>query len=128
MFLRYRVSNLILWSVLPGPREQDTDQLQNYLHVAVNELLRLWLDGFLAVTHDYPHGRRVRVALVGVFCDKLAAHKLGGFASHSHRFPCTICWITKDDLASKKSFEKDGMYFIILTLLNYFTNYSSSRL
>ncbi|KAG1886831.1 uncharacterized protein F5891DRAFT_922731, partial [Suillus fuscotomentosus] len=36
----------------------------------------------------------VRVILVAVVCDKPAAHKLGGFASHSHTNFCTVCWIT----------------------------------
>ncbi|KAG2357583.1 hypothetical protein BDR07DRAFT_1235453, partial [Suillus spraguei] len=38
-------------------------------------------------------GRLVRVILVAVVCDKPAAHKLGGFASHSHTNFCTVCWI-----------------------------------
>ncbi|KAG2094257.1 uncharacterized protein F5147DRAFT_537124, partial [Suillus discolor] len=42
-------------------------------------------------------GRLVRVILVAVVCDKPAAHKVGGFASHSHTNFCTLCWITLSD-------------------------------
>jgi len=36
-------------------------------------------------------GRLVRVILTAVVCDKPAAHKMGGFASHSHNHFCTLC-------------------------------------
>ncbi|KIK79292.1 hypothetical protein PAXRUDRAFT_161649, partial [Paxillus rubicundulus Ve08.2h10] len=51
-------------------------------------------------------GRLVRVALVAVVCDKPAAHKIGGFASHSHTNFCTACWITLNDKDKKEAFEK----------------------
>ncbi|KAJ6450694.1 hypothetical protein C8R47DRAFT_950315, partial [Mycena vitilis] len=55
-----------------------------------------------------PLGRLLRVILVGVICDKPAAHKMGGFGSHAHQFFCTRCWIRQQDKASKAAFEKDG--------------------
>src|SRR6267154_4597507 len=52
------------------------------------------------IVHPIPHfnidfvpGRLVRLILVAVVCDKPAAHKIGGFASHSHTKFCTACWI-----------------------------------
>lgn len=97
--------------ILPGPKEANPDQVQRYLRVLVNELLRLWTEGALIRTPKFPNGRRVRVALVAVICDKPAAHKLGGFASHSHTHFCTLCWITQADKSSPKSFERDGSVF-----------------
>ncbi|KDQ54235.1 hypothetical protein JAAARDRAFT_135546 [Jaapia argillacea MUCL 33604] len=78
------------------------------MHVLVNELLSLWTHGVNIVTPRYPKGRLVRVALVGVVCDKPAAHKLGGFGSHQHTFFCTRCWVKQDLKSTPQSFAKDG--------------------
>ncbi|KAF8057435.1 hypothetical protein FPV67DRAFT_1677229 [Lyophyllum atratum] len=69
-----------------------------------SELLRLWKEGVVIVTPKYPQGRLVRVALVAVVCDKPAAHKLGGFGSHSHTYFCTMCWVTQELKATTASF------------------------
>ncbi|KAL1698541.1 hypothetical protein EV121DRAFT_274362 [Schizophyllum commune] len=90
------------------PTEPNGDQVQRFLRILVNELLRLWREGVVIKTTKYPQGRLVRVALVAVVCDKPAAHKLGGFASHNHRCFCTLCWITQDDKTSKKAWERDA--------------------
>lgn len=55
-------------------------------------------------------GRLVRVALVAVVCDKPAAHKIGGFGSHSHTNLCTACWITQADKAQAAAFVQDGEF------------------
>jgi len=93
---------------MPGPKEADVDQVHYFMRVLVNELLRLWTHGMVIVTPKYPQGRRVRVALVAVVCDKPAAHKLGGFGSHSHSF-CTKCWVTQEQKASPQSFTPNGL-------------------
>ena len=93
---------------MPGPKEADVDQVHYYMIILVNELLRLWADGVIIYTSKYPLGRLVRIALVAVVCDKPAAHKLGGFGSHSHQFFCTKCWITQDQKASPAAFASNG--------------------
>lgn len=45
LFFRHRVSNLLLTSVLPGPKEQTPDELQRFLRPVINDLIRLWKDG-----------------------------------------------------------------------------------
>jgi hypothetical protein len=50
----------------------------------------------------------VRVVLVAVVCDKPAAHKVGGFGSHSHMNFCTLCWITTHDKSKPAAFERGG--------------------
>lgn len=95
---------------MPGPKEADPDQVQHFLRILVNELLRLWTDGVKIITPKYPEGRLVRVALVALVCDKPAAHKLGGFGSHSHTFFCTRCWIKQENKGSKESFTKNGRF------------------
>lgn len=104
----YRTSNLLLSGIMPGPKEQDFDEVQRFLRIFVNELLRLWQDGFCVPTPSCPEGRRVRVILAGVCCDKPAAHKLGCFGSHSHTYFCTCCWIKQSDKASPEAFKFDG--------------------
>ncbi|THU96176.1 hypothetical protein K435DRAFT_819510 [Dendrothele bispora CBS 962.96] len=106
--ISYRTSNIILTGIMPGPKEQTGDQVQQFMHIFVNELLRLWRYGFWVKTKKYPAGRRVHVILVCVICDKPAAHKLGGFASHSHTFFCHRCWIKQADKSSEQAFHANA--------------------
>jgi hypothetical protein len=78
------------------------------MRIMVNELIRLWLHGFWVKTAKYPLGRLIRLILVCVCCDKPAAHKVGGFGSHSHTFFCTRCWIRQSDKATERAFQRDG--------------------
>ena len=110
MLPRYRTSNLILTGILPGPKEPNPDEVQRFLRILVNELIRLWKDGIIVTTSKFPLGRLVRLALVALICDKPAAHKLGGFGAHSHRFFCTRCWVEQNLKATPESFAKNGMY------------------
>ena len=57
-------------------------------------------------------GRLVHVILVAVVCDKPAAHKIGGFVSHSHTNFCNICWITQHDKSNPAAFWDGGVLFI----------------
>ncbi|KAJ3525424.1 hypothetical protein NMY22_g10588 [Coprinellus aureogranulatus] len=107
--LRYRTANLILTGIMPGPKEQNPDECQRFLRIFVNELIRLW-HGAVIVTPSCPQGRRVEVILICVCCDKPAAHKMGGFASHSHRFFCTRCWIQQRQKAEPESFKQGGAH------------------
>jgi hypothetical protein len=98
---------------MPGPKEQNPDQVQRFMRVLVSELLDLWENGLFVRTPKHPEGRLMRVALVGICCDKPAAHKLGGFGSHSHTCFCTRCWITQKDKVTPKAFADGGMLMII---------------
>ncbi len=95
---------------MPGPKEADPDQVQRYMRVIVNELLRLWKHGAIIPTPSHASGRRVRVILAGVICDKPAAHKLGGFGSHAHTFFCTRDWISQAMKATADAFRAHGMF------------------
>ena len=110
---------MILAGILPGPKEQDSDEVQRYMRIFVNELLRLWQHGFYIKTPDFPMGRLVRVILICVCCDKPAAHKLGGFGSHNHTFFCTRCWIRQKEKATKEAFVKGGMFTPLLDIKSH---------
>ncbi|THU81127.1 hypothetical protein K435DRAFT_823486 [Dendrothele bispora CBS 962.96] len=112
--LRYRTSNILLWGILPGPKEQDSDEVQRFLRILVNELLRLWRHGIIVKTTKHPHGRLVRIILVCVICDKPAAHKLGGFGSHSHTFFCTRCWIKLSEKATAAAFQQNAQVRVLI--------------
>ncbi|EDR11390.1 uncharacterized protein LACBIDRAFT_323939 [Laccaria bicolor S238N-H82] len=106
--LRYRTANLLLGGIMPGPKEGNPDQCQRFLRIIVNELLCLWRHGVRLPTPSCPEGRLIRVILIWICCDKPAAHKMGGFGSHSHTMFCTRCWIKQADKASSASFQKNG--------------------
>ncbi len=97
--------------ILPSPKEANYDQVQRYLRVLVNELIRLWQDGVMIQTPQFPDGRLVRITLVALVCDKPVAHKLAGFSSHGHTHFCTKCWIKQVNKAMPAAYEKNGLYF-----------------
>ncbi|KIO14438.1 hypothetical protein M404DRAFT_1009458 [Pisolithus tinctorius Marx 270] len=100
--------NLGIDCILPGPKEQSPDEIQRFLRPIVSDLLRLWKEGIRVPTPSCPNGRLVRVVLVAVVCDKPAAHKIGGFGSHSHTHFCHNCWICQNDKDKKEAFVRDA--------------------
>ncbi|KAG1789811.1 uncharacterized protein HD556DRAFT_1311011 [Suillus plorans] len=77
----FSICNLLPeYHILPGPKKQNPDQIQQFLQPIISDLLRLWRVGIKIPTKSCPQ----------VVCDKPAAHKLGGLASHSHTNFCTI--------------------------------------
>jgi hypothetical protein len=93
-------------SIMPGPKEQMADEVQRYLRLIVSNLLCLWKHGIKIPTPSCPDGRLVWVILIAIVCDKPAAHKLAGFASHSHTYYCTECWICSQDKMNQSAFER----------------------
>ncbi|KAF9227070.1 hypothetical protein BS17DRAFT_637127, partial [Gyrodon lividus] len=87
---RYHTSNLLLTSILPGPKEQNPDQIQQFLRPIVSDLLHMW-GNRIKVPMESIVGRLVWVILVDIVCDKPAAHKIEGFGSHSHTYLCMCC-------------------------------------
>ncbi|KIK79089.1 hypothetical protein PAXRUDRAFT_36514 [Paxillus rubicundulus Ve08.2h10] len=100
------MSNLICTSILPGPKEQNPDQIQCFLWPIISDLLCLWKHGIVIPTESFPQDRLVHIILVAVVCDKPAAHKIGSFVSYSHTNFCTVWWISIKDKDKPKAFEK----------------------
>ncbi len=97
--LRYRVENIFLVGVIPGPHHPSLVQINHLLRPLVDDLLRFWDPGvYYARTFRYTSGRLVRCALVPVICDLPAARQLMAFASHSSTHFCCYCGLKKDDL------------------------------
>lgn len=126
--MRYRTSNLLLTSILPGPKEQTADEIQRFIRPIVTDLRRLWTHGMMVYTPKYPQGtqtvmspsliyltnafigRLLRVALVALVCDKPAAHKIAGYGPTSCTKFCTVCKVTQADLKTPAAFVDGGTY------------------
>jgi hypothetical protein len=121
LFSRYQTSNLLCTSIIPSPKEQNPDEIQQFLRPMVSDLLQLWRDGIKVPTESCPEGTQlspctqedisiktghlVRVILVAVVCNKPATHKVGGFGSHSHTNFYTLCWISTHDKTKPATFK-----------------------
>ena len=121
---RYHTLNLLYMSILSSPKEQTPNEIQQFLHLMVSDMLHLWKDRIMVPMKSNPHGRflfiiscnlvfdwlghLVCVILMAVVCDKSAAHKMGGFASHSHNWFCTLCWISVHDKSRMIAFQERG--------------------
>jgi hypothetical protein len=46
-------------SILPGPKEQNPDEIQRFLRPIVSDLLRLWKEGITVPTESRPQGTRI---------------------------------------------------------------------
>jgi hypothetical protein len=118
---RYRLKNLFVPFVLPGPGEPNAEQLQELQKILVDELIKLWKDGIIVKTPLHPNGevqlclvltrwlnnslgRLLRGALLALINDHPAMCKVAGFADHAHKAaPCPKCGITHDGLCTEAS-------------------------
>lgn len=90
--LRYKVQNMFLVGIIPGPHQPSLHEINHLLKPLVDDLLSLWRRGvYLMETPRYPLGRRVRCALVPLVCDLPAARQMAGFSSFSSHFFCAEC-------------------------------------
>ena len=98
--LRHKTENIYFAGIIPGPGKPSNDQMNHFVQLVVNELGPLYArEGItFSRTAKYPNGRTCRGILVVLVADALAARQLGGFASVTSYYPCTLCKITKNDL------------------------------
>ena len=90
--IRYKVENMYLAGIIPGPREPSLTQINHLLRPLVNELLEFWDPGvWYTSTPCFASGKLVRAALVPLICDLKAARQVMGHGSHSARKFCSIC-------------------------------------
>ncbi|KAF8601122.1 hypothetical protein BDV93DRAFT_446414, partial [Ceratobasidium sp. AG-I] len=93
--LRYDTSYAYLAAIIPGPSEPSMENLQHFLRPIADEMLEFYDPGvWVARTHKYPRGRKVRVAVPLNCMDTPAARAFGGFAGHSHTCFCYLCSAT----------------------------------
>jgi hypothetical protein len=99
--IRYKVENVYLAGIIPGPREPSTSQMNHFLHPLVDELLEFWDTGvYYQSTNLCPEGRLVRCAVLPLICDLPALRKTAGFSGHSSNMFCSFCLTEKPKLNS----------------------------
>lgn len=97
--LRYRVENIFLVSIIPGPHHPSLTQINHLLRPLVDDLVTFWHKGvYYSRTPKCPKGRLVRCALVPVVCDLPAAQQMMAFASHSSNHFCCYCGLHRTDM------------------------------
>ena len=89
---RYKVENMYLAGVIPGPQEPSLTQINHLLRPLIDELLEFWDPGvWYTRTPHCPSGKLIRAALVPLICDLKAARQVMGHGSHSAKKFCSIC-------------------------------------
>ena len=88
--IRFKRENVILFGVIPGPREPSLT-MNTYLSPLVSDLLQLW-SGVELKQPGTDVTAMFRCALLGVACDLPAARKVCGFLSFSANLGCSRCF------------------------------------
>ena len=100
---RYKVENMYLAGVIPGPREPSLTQINHLLRPLIDELLEFWDPGvWYTRTPRCVSGKLVRAALVPLICDLKAARQVMGHGSHSAKKFCSVCslsWEQRNDVS-----------------------------
>lgn len=97
--IRYKVENVFLVGIVPGPHEPSTHQVNHMLRPLVDDLLSLWSPGmYLKRTTKYPDGRLVKGALIPVVCDLPAARRVAGLGGHVCTRFCSECLLNLADI------------------------------
>ena len=86
--VRYKVHNVILCGIIPGPREPP-GSVASYISPLVNELELLWKG--VKIFSPSTGNINVRAALLCTASDLPATRKLLGFASYSAHYGCSKC-------------------------------------
>lgn len=86
--LRYRIENIIIVGIIPGPKEPSKN-INSFLGPLVVELQEAWHHGFVIQFTNY--SICIKLALTCVACDIPATRKVCGFLSHNAELGCNKC-------------------------------------
>ena len=101
--LRYRVENVFLVGIIPGPSKPSIEKINEILKPLVDDLLIFWDPGvFFSRTFRYTKGRLVHCVVVPLVCDLPATRQMAGFAGHSSTHFCSFCLLTRDKIRNLK--------------------------
>lgn len=99
--IRYKVENLYVLGVIPGPREPSLDEINHFLSPLVEFFLPAWKNGtWFTKTEQHPEGRLARSVIAVAVNDLPAARKVGGFAGPTAAHFCNLCWLQKSDISN----------------------------
>ncbi|KAG8902757.1 hypothetical protein FRB99_004148 [Tulasnella sp. 403] len=97
--LRYRLENVCLVGIIPGPKKPSADEMNNLLTPLIDDFAELWDKGvWYSRTTEFPEGRLVLALLLLLVCDLDACRALAGFTSHAHTFFCSYCYLTLGEI------------------------------
>ncbi|KAF8579417.1 hypothetical protein K439DRAFT_1283779, partial [Ramaria rubella] len=85
----YKVENMHLAGIIPGPNEPSLEHLNHFLAPVVADLLEFWEHD--TRTADYLEGRIVHVVIVPVVADLPASCKVHGSAGAMATQFCALC-------------------------------------
>jgi hypothetical protein len=116
--LHYRVENVYLVGMIPGPHEPHNHHLNHLLRPVVDELLQFWKTGiFFSRTSKYVFGRLVKCVLIPVICDMVATRKVTGFMGVTAHDMCSICKLQRKHIDNfgieswpKRSWEEHNVH------------------
>ena len=95
--LWYRMENVFLVRIIPGPHEPSKEQINNFLAPLVDELLYFYEhDVHYSATPLHSQGCKICVMLGPLICNLPTAWQMAGFTSHSHTQFCSICKLTRN--------------------------------
>ncbi|MBW0589424.1 hypothetical protein O181_129139 [Austropuccinia psidii MF-1] len=78
----YKDENMVWYAIIQGPKDPSVDQMNSILEPLVMELQILWNVIWFFNTHNLPHSRLIRGALLPLIADLPDIGKVAGFASH----------------------------------------------
>ena len=87
---RYKLANIILVGIIPGPKEPKYTMNQ-YLSHLVEELKEFWHGVEIPLPNSLTGSILVKLALTGMSCDLPAVRKVCGFTSYSAILGCSKC-------------------------------------
>lgn len=96
--LRYKLENMFLVAIIPGPSSPSLHQINHLLDPLVDELLEFWNDGVRYSKTPNHTGKLVNCALIPLISDLPALRQMIGFTSHSANKFCCFCFQTLDDI------------------------------
>jgi hypothetical protein len=96
---RYKVQNMFLFGIIPGPTEPSLEQVNHLLRPLVEELKLFWNPGhFFPSTASSPKGRMIRIAIFPLIADLPSLRKTAGFGGHQATLFCSFCMLKRKDI------------------------------
>lgn len=99
--IRYRVENVYLVGMIPGPHEPSLHHLNHILRPVIDELLEFWNPGvFFTRTAEHKFGCLVKCVIIPVIADLPAMRKTTGFMGVGAHSMCSFCKLEKGDISN----------------------------
>jgi hypothetical protein len=96
---RYREENILLYGIIPGPKEPSLEQINHLLQPLVEDF-RLFQHGvWFNKTFKAPQGRLIKAVIFPLIADLPALRKTAGHSGHSSKNFCSFCTLPLKEIA-----------------------------